>query len=150
MPLKSVEKVLAAGFLPMFNVETAAPSTREAAEVWAKAYTNYVVAGGIPAARAKEKGFAKALTAAFEPTLGGGGKSLFLAAMKIFWIGLPVPAQAGAVSIFAPRSTNVDSPQPGDATPQDQANALAKMIAGLTLGAVKVQPFAPGPPVPLA
>jgi len=149
MPVSIVTPVLAAGFLPMFVPETSPATTRDSARAWASAYVSYVVAGGIPAASAKQDAFAAALETAFNPNLGGAGPSLFLSAMNVFWLLLPVPAQVGAVSLFIPTSPNVNSPQPPDATPQQQANGLAQVIAGLTLGAVKVQPFVPGPPVPL-
>ena len=150
MPVATATSVLASGFLPMFVPATSPATTQASADAWAKAYIGYVVAGGIPTAAAKQSSFANALATAFNPTLAGGGPALFLSAMLSFWIGLVVPAQAGAVSIFAPLSPSVNSPQPDNATPQQQANGLAQVIAGLTLGAVKVQPFAPGPPVPLA
>jgi len=149
MPLSIVTSVLASGFLPMFVKETSPSTTRASADAWAKAYVAYVQAGGMPAASTRQTVFANALVSAFNPNLGGGGPALFLQAMNVFWLGLPVPAQVGAVSLFVPTSPNVNSPQPADATPQQQANGLAQVIAGLTLGAVKVQPFAPGPPVPL-
>lgn len=149
MPLAVVTPTLAAGFLPMFVAETSPATTKASADAWAQAYVNYVIAGGMPGASAKQAAFANALATAFNPSLGGGGPALFLQAMNVFWLGMPVPAQAGAVSLFVPTSPSVNSPQPANATPQQQANGLAQVIAGLTLGAVKVQPFAPGPPVPL-
>ena len=149
MPLAPVTSILAAGFLPMFVKETSPATTQASADAWAKAYVAYVQAGGMPAASTKQAAFASALATAFNPLLAGGGPALFLSAMMVFWIGMPVPAQVGAVSLFVPLSPIVNSPQPPNATPQQQANGLAQVIAGLTLGAVKVQPFAPGPPVPL-
>lgn len=134
----------------MFVKETAPATTELAAQAWAQAYVSYVIAGGIPAAVLKQGAFANALRTAFNPALLGGGPALLLSAMNVFWIGLPVPAQAGAVSLFIPLSPNTNSPQPPNATPQQQANGLAQVIAALTMGAVKVQPFVPGPPVPLA
>lgn len=150
MPLSVVTTTLASGFLPMFVPETAPLTTAQAASQWAQAYTAYVVAGGMPTAVTKQAVLANSLTTAFNPNLSGGGPALFLQALEAFWIGIAVPAQAGAVSLFIPLSPNVNSPQPDNATPQQQANGLAQVIAGLTLGAVKVQPFAPGPPVPIA
>lgn len=149
MPLAAVTPVLAAGFLPMFMPSTSPSTTRASADAWAMAYVAYVQAGGMPAASAKQAVFADALALAFDPASSGAGPALFLSAMSVFWLGMPVPAQVGAVSLFVPVSPNVNSPQPATATPQQQANGLAQVIAGLTLGAVKVQPFAPGPPVPL-
>lgn len=133
----------------MFVTETAPTTTREAAERWALAYTDYALAGGVPASP-RRLSFADALTEAFNPELAGGGPSLFIQALSVFWVGLPVPQQGGSVIFFAPTSSNVDSPQPDDATPQDQANALAQVISGFTLSAVKVQVGPPGPIVPLA
>jgi len=149
MPVSVVTSVLTAGFLPMFIPETSPVTTSASAKAWAAAYVSYVAAGGIPAAIAKQSALASGLETAFNPNLSGAGPSLFLSALNTFWLGLPVPAQAGAVSLFLPLSPIVNSPQPPDATPQQQANGLAQVIAGLTLGAVKVQPFAPGPPIPL-
>lgn len=149
MPLAPVTPTLASGLLPMFVPETSPATTQASADAWAKAYVAYVVAGGMPGATAKQSALASSLATAFNPLLAGGGPVLFMQALSLFWIGMPVPAQAGAVSLFVPLSPNTNSPQPPDATPQQQANGLAQVIAGLTLGAVKVQPFAPGPPVPL-
>lgn len=147
MPVAAVTSVLAAGFLPLFSAATAPDTTAKAADAWAAAYTNYIVAGGVPA-RPRKDIFASALLNAFRPELGGGGPPLFLQAFQAFWIGLPVPAQGGIVTAFVPTSTNVNSPQPDDATPANQANALALLISGLTLGAVKVT-VPPGVIVPL-
>jgi hypothetical protein len=143
MPVAVVTPVLAAGFLPMFVPETSPSTTQASADAWAKAYVAYVVAGGIPAASAKQVTFANALASAFNPNLAGGGPALFLSAMLSFWVGLPVPAQVGVVTLFLPVSPSVNSPQPDNATPQQQANGLAQVISGLTLGAVKVQLTAP-------
>jgi hypothetical protein len=150
MPVATATPVLASGFLPMFVPATAPATTQASAQMWANAYANYLVAGGIPAAKLKQAVLANSLTTAFNPNLAGGGPALFLQALALYWIGMPVPAQAGAVSLFAPIAPNVNNPQPDNATPQQQANGLAQVIAGLTMGAVKVQPFVPGPPVPLA
>lgn len=149
MPIIAVTSILAAGFLPMFTAATAPATARAAADAWAQAYVNYVQAGGMPAASAKQAVFAQALLQAFQPELAGGGPALFMQALSTFWLGMPVPAQVGAVSLFIPSSLSVVSPQSDQATPQQQSNGLAQVVAGLTLGSVKVQPFAPGPPVPL-
>lgn len=149
MPVAAVTSVLAAGLLPLFVPETAPATTPDAADQWAKAYTDYIVAGGISAVH-KQSAFAAALTTAFNPELAGGGPPLFIQALQVFWLGLPVPQQGGTVVLFTPTTTNVDSPQPDDATPQDQADALAQVLSSFTLGAVKVQVGPPGPIVPLA
>jgi hypothetical protein len=143
MPLAIVTPVLAAGFLPMFVPETSPSTTQASADSWAKAYVAYVVAGGMPAATAKKSALASSLATAFNPNLAGGGPVLFMQALATFWIGMPVPAQLATAILFAPLSPNVNSPQPANATPQQQANGLAQVIAGLTLGAVKVQLTAP-------
>ena len=146
MPLATATPVLATGFLPLFTPGFS--TTAQAADAWARAYAQYVVAGGIPAAVAKQPGLAAALTQAFNPA--GNGIPAFLQALTVFWLGLPVPAQAGAVAAFLPVNPNLTSSQPPDATAVQQANGLAQVMARLTMGAVKVQPFAPGPPVPIA
>lgn len=148
MPVAAVTPILAAGFLPMFVAETAPATTEDAAQAWARAYTNYIIAGGIPAAITKQSAFAAALANAFRPELAGGGPPIFIQAFQVFWLGLPVPAQTGVVSAFTPVTTNVDSPQPATATPADQARGLALVISGFTLGAVKVT-VPPGVIVPL-
>ena len=145
MPVVAVTSVLAAGLLPMFVAETAPATTSAAAKTWAGAYVAYVTAGGITGGQAKEDAFATALEAAFNPALGGAGPALFMSALGTFWIGLQVPAQTGVVTAFLPPSMSIDSPQPDDATPQQQANGLAQVISGLTLGAVQVT--IPGPAI---
>jgi len=137
MPMAVVTPVLAQGLLPLFQVETAPSTTKGAAEVWADAYTKYAIAGGIPATP-KQLGLAADLETAFNPELAGGGPSLFITALATFWMGLPVPYMAGTVALFSPSSSNVNSEQPDDATPVDQANGLAQVISGFTLSAVKV------------
>lgn len=134
----------------LFDPELAPITTPDSARVWAKAYTDWAVIGGVVAARAKEPVLATALTAAFNPELGGAGPALFIQAIVAFWAGLPVPQQLGIVSAVIPTGS-VSSPQPDDATPEQQAQGLAQVIAGFTLGAVKVQvlPTPPGPIVPL-
>jgi hypothetical protein len=148
MPVAAVTSVLAAGFRPMFAAATAPLTTAKAANDWARAYADYVVAGGIPAARIKQAAFATALVTAFDPALAGAGPALMIQALLTFWIGLPVPAQAGTVTAFIPLSLDVSSPQPDNATPEDEARGLAQVISGLTLGAVKVT-VPPGVIVPL-
>ena len=147
MPLTPVTPVLAQGLLPMFIVETAPSTTRAAAQQWARAYTAYAVAGGIPALP-NQAALALDLEKAFNPELAGKGPPLFIGALSKFWMGLPVPYMAGAVALFAPTSSNVNSEQPDDATPQDQANGLAQVISGFTLSAVKVL-VPPGVLVPI-
>lgn len=153
MPIAAVTSVLAAGLTPMFVAKTAPPTTKAAARAWARAYTQYVIAGGIPAAATKEAALGTALANAFRPELGGGGPALFLQALSLFWIGLPVPAQGGGVVAFVPATSIANNPQPENASAQQQARGLAQVIAGLTLGAVKVVvplgPIPPGTIVPL-
>lgn len=145
MPLAIATPTLAAGMVPLFSPGSS--TSGQAADVFASAYVQYAVAGGIPAAVTRRQALASALAQAFSSP--GGGIPLFLQALASFWIGLPVPAQAGA-ALFVPINPDLTSPQPPDATPIQQANGVAQMMARLTLGAVKVQPFAPGPPVPIA
>lgn len=146
MPLSAVTSVLAAGLLPMFVPETAPSTTANAARDWARAYTQYAVAGGVPATP-KESVFVSALETAFNPELAGGGPPLFIQALSAFWISLPVPEQTGTVTAVIPTGS-VNSPQPYNATPQQQANGLAQVIASFTLGAVKVT-VPPGVVVPI-
>lgn len=148
MPVSTATPVLAAGLAPMFTAATSPATTEQAAQTWAEAYADYIKAGGITAAPTRVPAFASALASAFRPELAGGGPALFVAAFQVFWIGLLVPAQSGIVSAFVPITLDVNSPQPAEATPQQQANGLAQIIAGLTLGSVKVQ-VPPGVIVPL-
>jgi hypothetical protein len=144
MPLTSQTPVLARGFDILFDQELAPVTTPDSARAWAQAYTAYAVSAGIPLAKTKEVPLAGALTVAFDPTLGGGGPPLFIQALQVFWLGLPIPYMpGGVVSVVAP-SGSVNSPQPDDATPLQQADGLAATIAGFTLGSVKV--LVPGPP----
>lgn len=146
MPLGPQTSTLARGFDILFDQEKSPQTTPAAAQVWANAYTNYAVAGGVAAAKAKEPVLASALTQAFNPNLAGGGPPLFIQALVAFWAGLPVPEQAGVVSAIIP-SGGVNSPQPDDATPTQQADGLAATIAAFTLGSVKVQLLAPPNPI---
>lgn len=138
MPVAVATPVLATGLVPLFRAETAPSSTRAAADAWAKAYADYLVAGGIPGATAKQPSLANSLERAFNPQLGGGGPLLFMTALQLFWLGMPVPAQVGVCTAFIPTTTNLNSPQPPDATPEQSANGLALLISRLTLGAVKL------------
>lgn len=137
MPLTPQTPKLARGFDILFDQDNAPSTTPDSARVWAAAYTDYVVVGGIPAARAKQAILAAALTTAFNPELAGGGPALFVQALLVFWLGLPVPEMVGTVAAFIPTGS-VDSPQPDDATPLQQADGLAATIAALTLSSVKV------------
>ena len=91
MPVAPQTPKLARGFDILFDQERAPTTTVDSARVWAKAYTDYAVAGGVPAARAKEAILAAGLTAAFKPQLAGGGPPLFIQALQAFWLALPVP-----------------------------------------------------------
>jgi hypothetical protein len=142
MPVAPQTPKLARGFDILFDQEKSPATTPDAARVWAKAYTDYAVAGGVTAARAKEPVLAAALTTAFNPELAGGGPPLFIQALQAFWLGLPVPEQLAVVVAVIP-SGSVNSPQPDNATPKQQADGLAATIAAFTLGSVKVQLTAP-------
>lgn len=148
MPVAAVTPVLTSGLVPLFQEETAPDSTRGAAEVWAQAYATYLVAGGIPGAQSRRNSLADSLETAFDPTLGGGGPLLFMTALRNFWLGMAVPAQAGVCTAFIPTSTNLNSPQPPDATPEQSAKGVALLISSFTLGAVKLT-VPPGVIVPL-
>ena len=141
MPLTSQTPVLARGFDILFDQELAPITTPDSARAWAQAYTGYAVSAGIPTAKAKESPLATALTTAFNPELAGGGPPLFIQALSVFWLGLVIPYMVGTgssiVTIVAP-SGSVNSPQPDDASPTQQADGLAATIAGFTLGSVKV------------
>ena len=149
MPLVDQIQTLARGFDILFDPELSPQTTVGAARVWAQAYTAFALAAGIPAAKAKEDAFATALATAFNPNLAGGGPPLFIQAFVVFWAGLPIPYMGtGVVSAVIPTGS-VNSPQPDDATPVQQADGLAQVIAGFTLGAVKVL-ISPAPsPVPI-
>lgn len=148
MPVSVVTPVLATGFLRLFAPATAPATTEQAARDWAKAYVDYIVAGGIPDAKSREAVFGNALAAAFPPELAGTGPSIFVQAFQVFWIGLTVPAQSGVVTAFIPVTADVNSPQPAGASPADQARGLAQVISGFTLGSVIVT-VPPGVTVPL-
>lgn len=138
MPVVVVTPVLAAGLVRLFRAETAPTSTRQAAIDWAKAYADYLVAGGIPEAQSRSSSLATSLERAFAPELAGSGPVLFMSALQIYWLGMTVPAQAGIVTAFIPITTNLNSPQPANATPEQQANGVALLISRLTLGSVEV------------
>lgn len=141
MPLSTQTPILARGFDILFDKNLAPTTTEDSARVWANAYTSYAVSAGIPLAKAKESIFASSLTVAFNPNLAGGGPILFIQALTVFWLGLPIPYMVGigpgVVSAVIPTGS-INSPQPDDATPLQQADGLAQVIAGFTLGSVKV------------
>lgn len=148
MPLATAVHVLANGLLPLFD--PGQTSTVDAAGVWADAYLAYSLnAINVTVIPAKRTALAADLTAAFNPELNGGGRSLFLAALAKFWIGTPGISPPGIVSIFIP-SGSIDSSVGNDATPQEQAESVADLIHQLTIRSAKITPFAPGPPVPVA
>lgn len=143
MPLTPQTPVLARGLDILFDHERAPTTTAGAAKAWAKAYTDYAVAGGVTAATSRENILAGALTTAFNPELAGGGPPLFIQALQAFWLLLPVLLPpAGIVSAVVPVGS-VNSPQPDDASPTQQADGLAQTIATFTLGSVWVQPTPP-------
>ena len=151
MPLTSQTPVLARGFDILFDQRFAPTTTPDSARVWAQAYTAYAVSAGIPTASAKEAIFASALTVAFNPELAGGGPSLFIQALSAFWFGLPIPYppfNGGFVTAVIPAGS-VNSPQPDDATPLQQADGLAQTIAAFTLGSVWATPNPIPPGVPI-
>lgn len=148
MPLAGQEPVLARGFDILFDQKLAPQTTPESANVWAKAYADYALAGGVAGAQSRVGPLTAALTTAFNPELAGGGPPLFIQALAAFWLGQavlsPVP---GTVSAVIPAGS-VTSKQPNDATPTQQADGLAQTIAAFTLGSVWVLPTAqPAPPV---
>lgn len=148
MPLNGQDKVLARGFDILFDPKLSPQTTEDAAKVWAKAYVAYALAGGVPAAKSREESFAAALTVAFNPELAGGGPTLFIQALSVFWLGQNIVGPPpGIVSAVIPAGS-VSSPQPDDATATQQADGLALTIAAFTLGSVWVLPTAqPAPPV---
>lgn len=148
MPLADQISVLARGFDILFDQENGPSTQAEAAKAWAQAYVNYALAAGIPDSAARKDSFAAALTAAFNPELAGGGRILFTQAFQVFWLGLSVPYMGGVVSLVTPVGS-LDSPQPEDATPKQQADGLAQTIAAFTLGSVKVLVGGTPPPIPI-
>jgi hypothetical protein len=147
MPLAGQDPVLARGFDILFDKELAPQTTPDSARVWAKAYADYALAGGVPAALSRISPLAAALTTAFNPELAGGGPPLFIQALAAFWLGQLVTSPPGTVSAVIP-SGSVTSTQPDNATPLQQADGLAATIAAFTLGSVWVLPTAqPAPPI---
>lgn len=148
MSLATQTQILARGFDILFDQELSPQTTPEAAKTWSQAYTDWAVSAGIPLARTREVPLTGALTTAFNPELSGGGPPLFIQALSVFWLGLVIPYMAGTVSAVVPTGS-VDSPQPDDATPLQQADSLAQTIAAFTLSAVKVLIPPAGVPVPI-
>jgi len=151
MPLGPQQPLLARGFEPLFDPRTTPETTLNAAKIWAKAYTDYVVAAGIPTARPKQALLAVDLATAFNPQLLGAGIPLFIVALTTFWIGLVVPyipsAPNPAVATVLVPTGILSSSQPDDATSTQQADGLAATISAFTLNSVKVT--ASGALVPL-
>lgn len=148
MPLATQTSVLARGFDILFDQEKSPSTTPAAAKVWARAYVDYAISAGIVAAKSRETVFAGALNVAFNPELAGGGPSLFIQAFQALWVGLAVPHMGGVVLGVIPTGS-VNSPQPDDATPREQADGLAQTIAGFTLGSVKVLVGGLPPAIPI-
>jgi hypothetical protein len=145
MPLAPCMPVLSAGIVPILQPATAPKSLGDAATAWARAWTNYAVAGGIQGALAKENALAAALAAAFVPN--GSGPVLMVQALTMFWMVLPVPAQAGIICSYIP---SVAAPVvPPDPTPQQQADALAQMLHAMTMSALLVQNISTGVITPI-
>lgn len=149
MPLAAPGKaIMAQKFFPLFREEDPISETVAAAEVWADAYFSYASVGNVTVPPPKEIALAADLAQAFNPELNGGGRGLFLAALAKFWIGVPALVPPGVVTIFIP-SGSIDSNVADDATPQEQAEALADLIHQLTIASAKVLPTVPGPLVPV-
>lgn len=147
MPLAGAIGTLATGFLPLFDPGEA--TTAGAARVWANAYFSYALLGNVLPPPPKRTLLAEDLSTAFNPELAGGGRALFLQALSTFWIGIPATVPPGTVGIFIP-SGGLDTDVSNDATPAEQANALADLIHQLTIKSAKVVPTVPGPPVPVS
>lgn len=146
MPLFSGIPNFANNLLPLFDPGEG--TTDGAARIWANAYFQYALTGNVTPIPPRENVLAFDLTNAFNPELLGGGRSLFLTALAKFWIGTPATVPTGVVSIFIP-SGSIDSDAADDATPQEQAKALADLIHQLTVKSAKVLPTPPGPLVPI-
>ena len=154
MPLAAAIPTLAGGLLPLFDEQNPVTETVEAARVWADAYLAYTLnAANVTVIPVRKQILAVSLTAAFNPELGvtppGLGRSLFVQALALFWLGTPAIAPPGIVSIFIPVGS-LDSSASNTSTPQEQANALADLIHQLTIKSAKIVPTVPGPPVPVA
>ena len=148
MPLVAPgKKILATKLLPLFDPEKPVTETVHAAQIWANAYFSYASVGNV-AVLPREQLLAGDLAQAFDPYLNGGGRGLFLAALAKFWIGTPATVPPGTVTVFVP-SGSIDSNVKDDATPQEQADALADIIHQLTIASAKVLPIPPGPLVPV-
>ena len=146
-------QLLGDGFLPLFD-DPPITETAAAAVQWAKAYFDYAKAGNVTPEPYREKVLADALTVAFNPELGrtppGGGRTLFINALSVFWIGVPATVPPGIVNIYAP-SGSIDSDVSNDANAEEQARALADIIHQFTIGSFLVTPFAPpNTPVPIS
>ena len=146
MPISAALPVLASGLQLLFEPGTTPPTTHDAARMWADAIVRYATAGGVPA-EVKRQALASALEVAFQPAWLGAGIPLFLQALVVFWMGLPVPQQLGVVVIFVPLISPIPPPIPPEATPAQQAQSLANQLHALTLGAAKVQLTAPPNPI---
>ena len=141
--------ILGQGFFPLFDPADPIAETERAARVWAHAYYGYAAVGNVVVPPPKEQILAADLTVAFNPALNGGGRGLFMGALAKFWIGVPAAVPPGIVTIFVP-SGSIDANVPDDATPQQNAEAIADLIHQLTIASAKVTPFVPGPPVPVS
>jgi hypothetical protein len=141
--------ILGQEFYPLFRRENPIEETAEAAAVWAHAYYLYASVGNVVVPPPKEHILAADLAVAFNPELNGGGKGLFLAALAKFWIGVPAAVPPGIVTIFVP-SGSIDANVPDDATPQQNAEAIADLVHQLTIASAKVLPTPPGPLVPVS
>jgi hypothetical protein len=153
MPLGDQIPVLARGFDILFDAKLAPVTTEDSAKAWAKAYTAWALAAGIPMASTRESALAGGLATAFNPNLAGGGPPLFIAALGMFWVGLlilyvpSVPPLTASALPLVPSGSVTPPPQPENATTAQKADTLAATIAAFTIASVKVLvPAAPGPP----
>ena len=149
MPLGAVIPLLAEGFAAIF----AAPpqSSADAASLWASAYCAWCLAGGAAVLPPRQALLANALTAAFDPTAGVGASGV-VAALSAFWPGTPVPGMAPtaqAIAFVPSGDLSLVVPGVDDAPAAAQAQALAELIATLTIASVKVV-IPPSPaPIPI-
>lgn len=150
MPLAAAVPILANGLVPLFatpaQFEDNLPKT---ADTWAGAYVAYSLnsVNTTPIA-AKRPALAAALVVAFNPD--GAGKSKFIQALGTYWLGTPAPAIPGVVSIFTP-SGSIDSVDVSeDATPLEQATAIADLIHQFTVSSAKIVHATTGAIIPVA
>ncbi|RKX67358.1 MAG: hypothetical protein DRP42_00740 [Tenericutes bacterium] len=140
-------KILADGLLPLFR--DGITDTALSAEIWAKAYFAYTKTGNIVTIPVRRDILAKDLAKAFDPSLNGGGKVMFLKALNKYWVGTPTTKPLGSVTLFVPSGSIETSGSDPDATPEAQAYALADIIHELTVKSAKAWAFPAGPFFPV-